>query len=319
MSSTPKDIFISYTEDDKESAAKLREILRDYLGDKIWMRDFDLNGGDLIINVLNAAIGETKWLIILLSKSALSSKWIRVEANFGTIRALENEDIRIIVVQLEKCEYPPHLEIALKTARRVYMLDLSAQIDQQEEGFLGVAEYIDKAEEDVFPYYGVYEGRGADADKVSLTAKRNNIIFVLGWRGMGKTAFVTNSIPIILKKRILTVNLTVGFSFDMLARQILKVTHVEQPIGKELSDDELFNMAMDALSKRADKFFLFMDNAQNGLDGSNRLLPYLDKFLLKVKDTGINTHVILATTRNPNYGVEISVVRPKSWTVSKVH
>ncbi len=304
MTTWSKDVFISYAKRDRETANRLREILREQFGDAVWMRDFDLDSGDLVYNVLSEAVSEARWLIILLSAKSVKSQWLQYEANYATIRALQDdENFRIILIRLEECEYPKHLEIAFS---KLYTVDLTLKNDPL-DAFIDVADYLEKAE-NLPSEKLVYEGRGADTDRISLIARRNKIIFIIGWRGIGKTVFVANSIKPLFKKRPLVVNLTIGHFHDLLARQIIQQARLTlQPRNHgRLSDLEFLNLAIDALKVHAGRFFLLLDNAQNGLDNSNRLLPYLSDFLTAFQSANLDTHVLLATTRSPDYPEEIS-------------
>lgn len=300
-----KDIFISYANEDRESAHKLRDVLHDWFGDRVWMRFFDLNGGDLVFSILETAMTEAKWFIILLSKAALASEWIEKEAHFGTLRSLESDDFRIVIVRLEECEYPRHLQIALQKSEHA-VFDLSKEADQV-DGFMAIANFIEETAETYSPQYQVYEGRGSDIDHFLLSARRSKIVFVLGWHGIGKTAFVLNSFARAIRtKTICRVDLTHGHSHDLLAREIIREMHVRQPIGDSLSSDILITTALDALRRRERFVMLFLDSAQAALDEANRLLPYLNDFLTEFQKADIDTKVILATTRNPDFSEEIA-------------
>jgi tetratricopeptide (TPR) repeat protein len=303
MATPSKDIFIAYSENEREVALKFREVLVAQFGDEVWMRDFDLDAGDLIFDVLNEAVTNAKWLIILISREAVKSQWLRYEANYGTLRSLQqDDDFKIIVVRLEDCSYPKHLEIAFDN---LYIVDLSNE-DDVIDGFIDITEYIKKTQ-NISSQQVIYEGRGADSDKLSLISKRNKFIFIVGWRGIGKTTFVENSIKSLLKKTSISVSLTSGHSHDLLSRQIIQKLRIQQPIHQgNISDSEFIGIAVDALKTHSNRFFLFLDDVQNGLDNSNRLLPYLADFLIACQDADLKTHVILATTRNPDFPEDVT-------------
>ncbi|HMP71510.1 MAG TPA: TIR domain-containing protein [Pirellulaceae bacterium] len=297
-----KDILISYADTDKELAVKLRGVLADWFGGRIWMRDFDLNGGDLIVNALQSAFSEAKWLLILLSQAAVNSQWVMAEATIGTIRAIQDENVQIIIVKVGDCEPPIHFQIAVTNKK---MFDLTREQDVM-DAMMQIASYIEMTAE-INTWRQVYEGRGADTDQLSLVLRRNRIVFVHGWRGIGKTTFVQNAVERLMKKRTITLRLTHGHSHDLLARQIIQQMKVEQPIRIEnVSDRELLHLALEALRQRANRFVLFLDDAQFALDGSNRLLPYLNDFLLLFQDANIDTKIVIATTRMPYYVEELT-------------
>lgn len=294
---TNKDIVVSYAESDYEYAERLYSVFKQLFGERIWFRHFDLNGGDLILETIREAYSESKWLIILLSNSSTESKWLQQEANFATWRALNADDFQIVTVFLEDCQVPKHLEIPVRNG---YTLELWNHADK-ENGFIELANYINEYG-NTKSQHEIYEGRGLDTDKSSLVLKRNKIVFFIGWRGIGKTAFVENSLSGVLGKDPRIIKLTNGHSEDLLARQIIKEMHVfHQPIGNgEPTDAKLIAQAISAMRERERNFFLVLDNAQMGMDGSNRLLPYLQKFLNIFIESNVDTKVILATTRSPH-------------------
>jgi tetratricopeptide (TPR) repeat protein len=152
----------------------------------------------------------------------------------------------------------------------------------------------------------IYVDRGSDADQLSLLARRNRIIFVLGWAGIGKTAFVLNRVSERLGKRPLKVSLSRGHSLDLLAMEIIRETKVQQiKSNKEITDEELLLYAIQALKKRSDNFYLFIDNAEEGFDASNQIFSYLEKLLVLFSKSNIGTHIVLATSRFPEYSPEI--------------
>ncbi len=297
-----KDVFVSYAERDRDAALSLESVLKDWLGEAVWVRDLDLNAGDMVYEAIDSAMSKAKWLIILITKAALESRWIKREAQLGTFRSLENEDFQTIVVKLEECEYPSSLRLLLKSQMELDLADESSL----EDGFIRIAELISETEITT-TNSSVYEGRGADSDNVSLIARNNQIIFVVGWQGIGKTTFVEHSLEDNFGKKALVVPLTIGHSMDRLARDIIKVTHVRQPVDDHVfTDDELLQRALDALGERQRRQFLFLDDIELGLDGSNSLLPYLRTFLESFVSRRIQTYVVLATSRNPDFPLEIA-------------
>jgi hypothetical protein len=108
----------------------------------------------------------------------------------------------------------------------------------------------------------------------------------------------------------MSVRLTKGHSADLLARQILRKTHVRQPLaGEYLTDQELTRRAVEALKSMQEKFFLLLDNGEEALDaGTNELLPYILDFLSECIQQDLQTHIVIATTRYPDYPAAIGAV-----------
>ncbi|HEY2233585.1 MAG TPA: TIR domain-containing protein [Candidatus Angelobacter sp.] len=294
MTFPSKSIFISYAEPDQRVALDLHSVLKKLLGDDVWIRELDLNGGEIVIEAINDAVTAAKWFIILVSASGAASKYLRMEADWASFRAVEDLGVRLIVVRLDKSALPKHLEIALGSQ---YVVDLSSSSDIQGD-FLQIAEYIDRHIGPIEPW-SVYVDRGEKSDEFSLVVRQNLIIFVLGVAGIGKSSFVSNSVAAKLRKAALTEKLTRGHSLDLLCRSLMRLAHTVQP-SADTKDEELLHLAVAAIKLRADRFFVFLDDAEHGLDASGQLLPYLQQFLSAVIDSQPDTRVILATTRNPD-------------------
>lgn len=299
---TIKDLFISYAEADKNMAEQLRSVLTDWFGDRVWIRSLDLDAGTLIADALYTALGESKWLVILLSRASADSKWIRQDANYAAMKGLREDGVQFIVVKLEDCDIPQHLKIPLSGSLEIDIADPKDPNDT----FMEVANFIDSSEVQTL-VHDVYLGRGDDTDRLSLMLRRNRIVFVLGLRGIGKTRFVEGAVSSLLGKKNLTVRITRGYSADMLSRKIIELTRTVQPIRDDsISDDKLLFLALAALKDRERRVVLFIDDTQTAIDGSNFLRPFLDEFLQAFLNAGINTHVILATTRYPYHHEEIN-------------
>jgi tetratricopeptide (TPR) repeat protein len=297
-----KSVFVSYAEPDQPTALELHSALTRLLGEDVWIRELDLNGGEIVIEAISDAVTEAKWFVILISASSVESRYLRMEADWASFRAVQDLGVRIIVLKLDKSPLPKHLEIALGSQ---HVIDLSASSDLQGD-FIQVAEYIEKHVSPTGPV-SVYVDRGEKSDEFALIARRNEAVFVVGLAGIGKSAFVSNSVADKLRKKPLIVKLTRGHSADLLCRQVIQRAHTVQPPA-DTDDGQLLRLAIEAIGRRSDRFFLFLDNVEEALDGSSHLLPYLETFLSALLDSHPDTHVVLATNRNPDIPARIGAV-----------
>lgn len=298
-----KTVFISYAPEDREIARELEDVLRQFIGPQVWIKDIDLQSGALIAEALNAAVSEARWFILLLSQAAANSPWVKTEANLATIRAIEDEDFRVIVIRLDHSKPPAHLQRAIDA---YHLVDITSPNDR-EEVFLTLAEQIETTTS-THSKRLVYVDRGDDTDQFALSARRNRIVFVVGWAGIGKSAFVKHSVSHCLHKHPLTITLTRGHSTDLLCRQVLYQAHIAQPLGTLAPQDPVWrDIAIAALAQRSDNFFLFVDNAEQAIDPASELLPYLSEFLACFAQSQVQTHVVLATTRVPEYTPDIAI------------
>lgn len=298
--SNGKNIYVSYAEQDRDIALRLRSVFVTLLGNQTYIRDFDLNGGELVAQAISEAVGKANWFVIILSKYAVNSNWLKREADIATLRSMESEDFKIAVVKIDDITYPWYIEAAFKNQFTI-RVDRDGDVESK---FLNLAEYIEQTET-TRAEGDIYVDRGGDTDKFSLVHRKSRIIFVLGWAGIGKTSFVNNSITKLLSKKPIDIRLSRGHSVDYLARQIIQKTHSRQPLNEDMSETEWLEKAIEALKPRAERQFLFLDNAEEALDTLNTPLPFLESFLEAFLKAEIKMHVILATTRVPELSVAL--------------
>lgn len=77
-------LFLSHSSKDNEFVEKLRQSLKAD-GYNVWYDDWEIRVGDSIIQKINDGISESDFLIIVLSKNSVNSKWVREELNSATI------------------------------------------------------------------------------------------------------------------------------------------------------------------------------------------------------------------------------------------
>jgi tetratricopeptide (TPR) repeat protein len=296
-----KDVIICHSSKDRPVADELAHILKDLFGEQVWLRHFDLSGGQILTNAISRTIEDARWFILLLSTSSLESPWVQAEAQLATFQAIENEHFKIITLQLESLAVPSGLKQAIAAGE---LWDLTGKSDREAD-FIQLAQHIQGS---TSPQVAndVYVGRGDASDRFAMIARRNKVIFLLGWPGIGKTAFCTYSIPSVLKRSAISISLTRGHSGDLLARQLLQRTHVRQPTGiHSVSEAELLAAAVDAVAARSEHFFLFLDDVEDALDPNNKPHPYLENVLKRLVNAIPDIWIVLATTRLPDYSASL--------------
>ncbi|MBI5652989.1 MAG: TIR domain-containing protein [Chloroflexi bacterium] len=299
-----KIIYLSYADNDRQVASDLERILQTLLEGQIFFRYFDLRAGASILDVMDDAISDSKWFILLLSSMSMDSPWIQREYQLATFRKLESINFNIIVVNIDGVAIPRDLRIALESE---YLVNLYDAIDREGE-LINIAQYIERHN-----FTGkkkqIFVDRGEQADRFSFATRYHRVIFVSGMPGIGKTAFVINKVSQQLDKRPLTISLTQGKgnSIDYVARQILKESYVTQPMDRNIQGEtDLIMLAADAITKRERHFFLFIDNLEYALGASNEISPSLVDFLKELLSRDVKTHIVFATTRSVQYPIEIA-------------
>lgn len=266
----------------------------------------DLDAGALVSDSIEVQLSEARWLVILYTAHAADSPWMKIEAYSGGLRAIENDDFRIVLLRLDSTPLSLKLQTALRTAE---IIDLSTAVDIDTD-FMRLADMIEHTDSTKSQQL-VYVDRGGDSDRVSIQLRQNRILFILGWAGVGKSAFVLRSIPPLLGKKPLAISITRGHSLDFLCRDVIEKAHVQQPLaetGAQVSDAQLLALALEAIRLRAADFFVFLDNGEFGLDPSNQPFPYLETFLDSFGKSAIRTHIVIATSRNPDLPANVGSI-----------
>jgi formylglycine-generating enzyme required for sulfatase activity len=103
-------VFISYSHADSEFVDNLGERLK-ASGVVIWIDKWMVKIGDSITGKINEGIGTSDFLIIVLSRSSVESKWVREELNAALVRNVEQDkNAFILPVLKEDCEIPTILQ-----------------------------------------------------------------------------------------------------------------------------------------------------------------------------------------------------------------
>ncbi len=92
------DIFISYRRDEQRECARIADKLQ-ALQFNVWF-DAHLASGESFTKEIEAAVKRAKAVIVLWSPSAVSSRWVRNEADMGRERNV------LVAVQIKPCDMP---------------------------------------------------------------------------------------------------------------------------------------------------------------------------------------------------------------------
>ncbi len=104
----PQQVFISYAQADQSVAQQIASGLRD-AGLKVWFDEWALLPGDSIRERIEEGLRASDLLLVLLSPSAVSSRWITMEWNAALSRELSARDVTVIPALITDCKIPPVL------------------------------------------------------------------------------------------------------------------------------------------------------------------------------------------------------------------
>ena len=101
-------IFISYSQKDKQYAELISGCLGDE-GHKVWYDDWKLRTGDNLISKLEEGLRNADAIIIIISKHALRSKWVKKEYSAIAFSDISNRKARIVPVLVDESAVPQYL------------------------------------------------------------------------------------------------------------------------------------------------------------------------------------------------------------------
>ena len=102
---TAMPIFISYSHQDAQFVDKLAHQLVQH-DVRVWLDRWELHVGDSLISRIQQAITGASALLVILSKSSVSSPWCEKEINSGLFRELEERRVVVLPVLIEDCQIP---------------------------------------------------------------------------------------------------------------------------------------------------------------------------------------------------------------------
>jgi len=102
-------VFICYSKNNKPFVRKLADRLkRD--GVDVWIDHLEIRIGDSIHNKINEGLAKSDFLIVVLSKDSVKSRWVREELNSAaSLEKLSDSGVFILPLLLEQCDVPPLL------------------------------------------------------------------------------------------------------------------------------------------------------------------------------------------------------------------
>lgn len=120
-------VFISHSNEDKPIVRKLATDLSSY-GVRTWFDEWAIQVGDSIIDRINQGIRESDFILVILSKNSVKSRWVQEEIQAALHKEIESQGGVLIPVIVDDVEVPLFLQ-------HIKYIDLSAS-EKYEKGLL---------------------------------------------------------------------------------------------------------------------------------------------------------------------------------------
>ena len=105
----PYDAFISHSSQDGKVAKRLAEEL-EREGYVVWLDKREVLVGHNIVEKVNLGISESRFMLVLLSRSSVKSEWVKREWTAAYVAEIESKDVVVLPVLIEPCSIPASLK-----------------------------------------------------------------------------------------------------------------------------------------------------------------------------------------------------------------
>lgn len=98
----PKELFLSHSSDNKKLANGVAETLRNH-GVPVWFSPTNIRTSQQWHDEIGKALRRCDWFLVLLSRSSVKSKWVKMELSFALNHS--QYDDHIIPVKIDTCDH----------------------------------------------------------------------------------------------------------------------------------------------------------------------------------------------------------------------
>jgi hypothetical protein len=136
-------IFISHSSKDKKFARKLAKSLSVF-GFPPWLDELEIHVGDSIVQKVQQGLEDCDFMVLVLSKNSVKSKWVENEWQTKYWEEIETKKIKVLPALTERCRIPKLLLIKkyadFRTSYEKGLLELVHTISHP-QGLGGITKY----------------------------------------------------------------------------------------------------------------------------------------------------------------------------------
>lgn len=124
--SLARDLFISYSAEDRPFAQRLAQDLTTY-GLRVWWDQWEMAVGDSLTEKIQDGISSSSWLAVALSPSSVGSEWVKRELGAALAHEIKGKRVFVLPLLVVDCQIPPFLiDKIYADFRRSYSTGLQA-------------------------------------------------------------------------------------------------------------------------------------------------------------------------------------------------
>ncbi|MBJ6110429.1 toll/interleukin-1 receptor domain-containing protein [Hymenobacter sp. BT523] len=99
------DVFISHSNKDKVFVRKLANDLM-HNGVSVWLDEWNINLGDSFVDVINQAVLDSRFMLVIMSPDYFNSKWTQQELILAMSKEVDDKSIKTIPIMYRDCQIP---------------------------------------------------------------------------------------------------------------------------------------------------------------------------------------------------------------------
>jgi hypothetical protein len=101
-------VFVCHNREDKPIAERIATAII-AAGHEAFFDKWDIKPGDSLIEKISTGIAGSSYLLVLLSKHSVKSRWVQKELEIALARQIADKHIKVIPCLLDECEIPVFL------------------------------------------------------------------------------------------------------------------------------------------------------------------------------------------------------------------
>ncbi|MBA7495031.1 hypothetical protein ES702_05610 [subsurface metagenome] len=285
--------FISHSSEDKAIAERLAHRLGK---EKVWVDFWNLDAGDVLPQRIAEAIHASKWFILIASRKAMESRWVRYELNIALIRWIQEADCRIIVMRIDDCKVHTELSPFLR-------VNCPGKSD---EAIQNVAEIL--LSEEGRAVLAPRERRRRVIDRFSEIAAIERLlhedirfIYLCGLYGIGKTTIVERTSEEIFNMPLARFPLTEAHGALRLSLELAAQAKLPFP-SPSATQSELIESSRRSVTELMEQGYLVsFDDFENALDEEGHPRQFLVSLFDRVASVrDLQAPIFICTTRTPD-------------------
>lgn len=103
-------IFLSHTGADKPFVRRLRDDLKQYGVENVWVDEAEIELGDSLIEKISTGLKQTRYVGVVLSSKSIEAPWVKKELEIAMNREIINDEVVVLPLLYEGCELPVFLQ-----------------------------------------------------------------------------------------------------------------------------------------------------------------------------------------------------------------